>query len=260
MFQRLRKRVTYTNVALTVALIFAMTGGAYAATKYVITSTKQIKPSVLKQLTGKTGPAGAAGPAGPQGTPGPQGPAGGNGKDGANGQNGSNGESVTSTEVKITETACNKQGGSKFTVGGKETLACNGKEGKEGSPWTAGGTLPAGKSEKGVWSAALVQAFNGPSAKGSAPISFNIPLAAEPTLVYVTEEEGSHAPECPGSAAEPTAAEGFLCVYTAEQFLSTEEEAQVSKVGALVTFAAGEIAGKVAYGVTVHGTWAVTAK
>ena len=38
----------------TLALIFAMSGGAYAASHYLITSTKQIKPSVLGHLKGKT--------------------------------------------------------------------------------------------------------------------------------------------------------------------------------------------------------------
>jgi hypothetical protein len=32
--------MSYANVAATMALVFAMTGGAYAAKKYVITSTK----------------------------------------------------------------------------------------------------------------------------------------------------------------------------------------------------------------------------
>ena len=57
----IRKRVTYANVAMTLALVFAMSGGAYAS-KYLITSTKQISPKVLKTLkgaAGKTGPAGA---------------------------------------------------------------------------------------------------------------------------------------------------------------------------------------------------------
>lgn len=38
----IRKHVSYANVAATVALVFAMTGGAYAAKRYVITSMKQI--------------------------------------------------------------------------------------------------------------------------------------------------------------------------------------------------------------------------
>jgi hypothetical protein len=61
MFTRLRPRFTYANVTVTLALVFAMTGGAYAASKFIITSTKQIKPSVLSQLKGKAGPAGAGG-------------------------------------------------------------------------------------------------------------------------------------------------------------------------------------------------------
>ena len=67
-----------TAIAL-LALFFALGGTAIAAKQYLLTSTSQIKPSVLKQLHGKagqTGPAGAAGPAGPQGPGGPQGPAG----------------------------------------------------------------------------------------------------------------------------------------------------------------------------------------
>ncbi len=31
MFSRIRKRITYANLAMTLALVFAMTGGAYAA-------------------------------------------------------------------------------------------------------------------------------------------------------------------------------------------------------------------------------------
>ena len=44
----MRGRLSYANVAMTLALVFAMSGGAYAASKYVITSTKQISPKVLK--------------------------------------------------------------------------------------------------------------------------------------------------------------------------------------------------------------------
>lgn len=57
----MRRHLTYANVAATLALVFAMSGGALAASHYVITSTKQIKPSVLKELKGKPGPPGPTG-------------------------------------------------------------------------------------------------------------------------------------------------------------------------------------------------------
>ena len=91
MLSKIRKRFTYANVAMTLALVFAMTGGAYAASKYVITSTKQISPKVLKALTGKPGTKGAAGPSGatgPAGSKGETGAAGTNGKNGTNGTTG----------------------------------------------------------------------------------------------------------------------------------------------------------------------------
>jgi hypothetical protein len=53
--------------------LLAGAGGAAAANRYIITSTKQIKPSVLKQLKGHRGPrgfTGAPGPVGPQGASG----------------------------------------------------------------------------------------------------------------------------------------------------------------------------------------------
>jgi hypothetical protein len=53
-------------VALT-ALFVALGGTGYAASHYRITSTKQIKPNVLRALKGKTGKTGAAGSAGAAG-------------------------------------------------------------------------------------------------------------------------------------------------------------------------------------------------
>jgi hypothetical protein len=68
-----RKRLTYANVAATLALVLAMSGGALAASNFIITSTGQIKPSVLKKLTGKRGKTGATGKRGSQGIQGIQG-------------------------------------------------------------------------------------------------------------------------------------------------------------------------------------------
>src|SRR5690349_17298758 len=101
MFSQIRRRVTYANVAMTLAVVFAMAGGALAAgTKHhkgrkpavVITSTKQISKSVLAALkgnvgpTGPTGPAGSPGKDGAPGTPGEKGPKGDAGEKGAPGK------------------------------------------------------------------------------------------------------------------------------------------------------------------------------
>ena len=51
----MRKRLSYANVTATLALVFAMSGGAMAANSYLINSTKQINPKVLKKLTGNAG-------------------------------------------------------------------------------------------------------------------------------------------------------------------------------------------------------------
>ena len=71
MFSAIQKRLTYANVVATLALVFAMGGSAVAAKHYLVNSTKQINPKVLKKLkghNGKTGPTGPAGPAtGPAG-------------------------------------------------------------------------------------------------------------------------------------------------------------------------------------------------
>jgi hypothetical protein len=146
MLSALRKRTSYANVTSTLALFFAMSGGALAASHYLIISPKQIKPSVLKSLTGKTGPAGPAGPAGAPGaasagSQGPQGPAGAKGETEPKGEPGAKGE-----------------------------------DGKNGANGTTGftKTLPSGETETGVCSAI-------PDAEHASlltPLSFNIPLAA----------------------------------------------------------------------------------
>jgi hypothetical protein len=47
----MRRHVTYANVTATLALVFAMSGGALAAKHYLVNSTKQISPKVLGALT-----------------------------------------------------------------------------------------------------------------------------------------------------------------------------------------------------------------
>jgi hypothetical protein len=76
---KLKQHLNPATVIATLALVFAMTGGAYAANHYVITSTRQIKPRVLKKKAKakvKAGPAGPKGAPGATGRPGPPGAAG----------------------------------------------------------------------------------------------------------------------------------------------------------------------------------------
>jgi hypothetical protein len=92
----MRKHLSPAMIVSLIALFFALTGGAIAAQRFVITSTDQIKPSVLTALRGETGLRGPAGPAaagaqGPQGATGPQGPQGATGATGPQGPAGSQG-------------------------------------------------------------------------------------------------------------------------------------------------------------------------
>ena len=92
-----RRTFSYANVTATLALVLALSGGALAASHYLITSTTQISPKVLKQLAAVQGPkgskgaAGATGQSGPVGPLGPLGPAGARGPAGSEGKHGGRG-------------------------------------------------------------------------------------------------------------------------------------------------------------------------
>jgi hypothetical protein len=72
-------------VVACLALFVASTGTSIAAKHYLITSTKQIKPSVIKKLKGAKGPRGATGAQGTAGATGVQGAAGATGAQGSSG-------------------------------------------------------------------------------------------------------------------------------------------------------------------------------
>lgn len=271
MYRALRKRFTPSTLIATLALVFAMSGGAYAAGKYLITSTKQISPKVLKSLTGKAGPAGKDGTNGTNGAAGAQGPAGAKGENGAPGTNGTNGKdgvSVTSTVLAAKNANC-KEGGSEFKAGASTTFACNGKEGKEGT--FGGQTLPSGKTLRGVWALAgyAQEAFPKPKfGSAYASATFSLPVEGEikeAQAEYIpAETEPVNDPEgCEGSYAEPKAAPGYLCVFAhleenviqqhaeAISISSSGEPLNVGLVVKMFGAAEGRFQG--------YGTWAVTA-
>src|SRR5207253_9052261 len=154
-----RTHLTYANVTATLALFFAMSGGALAAKHYLINSTKQISPKVLKALKGNTGKPGAPGKEGLQGNEGPQGKEGKDGPQGKEGKEGPQGQE------------------------GKE-----GPQGKEGGPAVV---LAKGQTEVGVWGAwgtAAEAGFLGDS------VNFRVPLSGALNSSHVHFIEAGGAP------------------------------------------------------------------
>jgi hypothetical protein len=205
----MHRRFNYANVAATLALVFSMSGGAMAASHYLITSTKQIKPSVLRQMRGKRGAAGARGVTGPQG---PQG--------------------------------------------------TSGKEGQQGPAGPFPATLATGQTLTGVYNLeGTNSATSGPSYAGSA-ISFQFRLAAAP-IAHFIPANGTPPAQCPGSAKNPQAQSGNLCIYEDESKeaagVSVFNPSEVKKEGASPFGAALSLESTTKSGGFYSlGTWAVT--
>jgi Collagen triple helix repeat (20 copies) len=269
MFSTLRTRFGIPGVISVVALVFAMLGGAYAAS-----SNSGGKATASK--AGKRGPrgpkgaTGPAGPAGPQGSAGAKGDAGASGKDGAPGANGSPGAPGKNVAVSATAPGC-AEGGITVGVAGEPATnqeVCNGEEGAAGVIHP-GETLQSGASETGTW------AWFWPveeAATAYTQISFPIPLAVALDaghVVYVDPFNNPDPTHCAGSASSPSAAEGYLCVYqkgsiggefkligdpSTQNFASGDPEPGASVAGAVLGLAVevGFASGK------AYGTWAVT--
>jgi Collagen triple helix repeat (20 copies) len=233
MFSMMRRRFSVAGLIATLALVFAMTGGAWAG-KYLITSTKQISPSVLKKLKGKRGPTGPTGPAGASGLNGTNGPAGPAGPEGPTGPKGEKGEPGTfDPDVLLPK---------------EETLT--------GTWGTSGG-------ESDISMVAITFAAHVSPAPTIYYLNrFGEGFAISPTGETETISEEEFEEACPGSASAPTADPGFLCLYetkgenTTFLYLILEELSEElsfsSESGAVLPF----ITGSLGYS---FGTWAVTA-
>jgi hypothetical protein len=172
MFSLLRNRFGIPGVIATIALVFAMLGGAYAASKGLTAKEKKEVKAIAKKFQG-TGPAGPAGAKGDTGAP---------GKDGTGATGTTFSGSKTIPPVTCTE------GGIEVKSGSPAVLVCNGKE---GSPWTAGGTLPQGATLTGGFTAP-----DGGEVTRFVPISFGIRLANPPTPVVVKPGEDKSPEGC----------------------------------------------------------------
>jgi hypothetical protein len=197
------------------ALVLALTGAAIAAGALSGKQKKEVE-KIAKKFAGKPGPAGANGAAGPQGPAGSAGAAGATGPQGATGPTGKEGSQ-------------GKQGPTGPT-GSAGATGPEGPEGPEGSPWTAGGTLPSGETETGTWLTELAEEENEVQ---QFEISFPIPVAGSVQPIMVPKEavlneevpEGCTVAGVEGSAENPIAAPGNLCMYEGKATTLSFEEA-----------------------------------
>ena len=246
MYRRFQDRFGTAGVIIAViALVAALSGTALAAKGALTGKQKKEVEKIAKKYAGKAGAPGSAGANGTNGTngkdgaegkEGPQGKAGEDGTDGTNGTNGAAGKGVEKSTIPPgpTDTACDEQGGAIYEVegSGEEVTIC---DGKEGSPWTAGGTLPAGAVETGSWAFTRpVEKINvdvggveeeitiGDSISITVPISFAVPLGAGLNSAHVHfEGEAGFSTFCDGTASSPTALNsGELCVYRSPEILA----------------------------------------
>ncbi|HWM62728.1 MAG TPA: hypothetical protein VNP96_01910 [Solirubrobacterales bacterium] len=252
MFSSFRNRFGIPGVISVIALVFAMFGGAYAASN----SGEDQKASASAKAKqgprgprGKTGPAGPAGPQGPAGAPGAKGdtgPAGANGKDGTNGTNGTTGTNGTNGKTVLSGTAIptgalgtdgdfyietdeQKIYGPKANGVWPAGVNLKGANGTNGQPWTPDNELPAGATVTGAWSFGTLP--SPPAEPLYVPISFPVPLGAEldeahvhyinPAGKEVVFGEEFTPTDCGSgigagvNAANPQAKPGHLCVYAA---------------------------------------------
>ena len=140
-----RRSLSYANVVATLALVLSMSGGAWAASHYLINSTNQINPKVLKALksatgstvgaagavagtpgaageTGAKGEAGATGPKGESGTPGTKGEKGEKGERGERGEKGEKGEAGTAGDAGSAAAYAHVAAGGKVETGENKNI------------------------------------------------------------------------------------------------------------------------------------------
>jgi len=227
MFSVLKNRFGVPGVLAALLLVLAMFGGAYAASSSLTGKQKREVAKIAKKF------AGAPGVTGPQGPVGPTGLAGATGQGGATGATGATGPT--------------------------------GPTGQTGSCCTA--TLGSGKTETGGYAALMVPEKFG-EGEAVVSLSFPIPLSAEldgSHVHFMTTPNPSDS-NCSGTAAEPKAAAGHLCVYpfVAGSFFPAPQINQIFKLGsgeegASISGASLKLQNETALYKTFKGSFAVTA-
>jgi hypothetical protein len=223
MFSVFKNRFGVPGIVSVVALVFAMVGGAYAASGGLSGKQKKEVKSIAKSFQG-TGPAGANGTNGANGAPGAKGE---KGDAGNAGGAGAAGTSATTTSFGGEQHGC-KEGGIEVKTASPAAYVCNGVKGTNGTFGTE--PLLQGQSLMGTWATS-----GGPTSADEengdysmVPISFPIAVSPVPTALVQLESasplgikvesenwglEAEFAEHCPGTVAAPEAEPGFLCVY-----------------------------------------------
>lgn len=217
-------RVSPAMVIAMLALFVALTGTAVATTSALITG-KQIKNSSITGLDVKN-------------------------------------KSLTPKDFRGSVRGPRGLRGPAGAAGAPGAQGAPGTPGAQGPPGPFTDTLPAGKSQKGAWSA--VENATAASQATAGAISFNFPLTAKPTP-HLIPPGGVVPAGCGGTATDPAADPGHLCVFegfksnaTFAGFYDSSSSAgfvgQTNKQGTLLVYnsAAGGL-------LQAFGTWAVTA-
>lgn len=237
MYARLREQFSTAALILSaLALVFALVGGAYAASQ--ASKSKTVVKRGPQGKRGKPGPPGPKGDAGAPGAPGAKGdigPAGPKGDKGDKGDKGEQGiQGIAGKSVKVVPIAaggpdCKERGGAfvEEEDGSPKAEVCNGEKGPKGDkgdkgePWTVGNVLPPGAEERGVWS------FNGTPGEteggGDAlvPISFGIPLSTglfggEVHISTPSQTDADFSTFCEGVSTEgKVKVNGHMCLWVA---------------------------------------------
>ena len=161
---------------------------------------------------------------------------------------------VTAAKVKKHSLLANDFKSGQLPSGERGPAGPRGEPGERGEPGPLATVLPSGKTLTGIYAA------QGKYVNGFQPflqtISFQPPLNSAPKLNLLEVGDGPTA-ACPGSAKEPQAAPGNLCVYEALNTSGSELAIEKSIVGAKrgVALIAAIPTGE---NFSFQGSWAVT--
>ncbi len=271
MYRRFHDRFGTAGLVVAVVALIAAIGGTAIAAGGLTGKQKKEVTKIAKKFQG-TGPAGTQGAPGTPGT---------NGKDGTNGAAGEAGEKGAKGDTGATgPTGPTGNTGATGATGAAGATGATGPTGPTGPAGPFVDQVPSGESLKGLWSTptsannATGISDEGQSTQVWSSNSLAFPVVPAPDLVIPAAgafievgpagikgflSEAEYLTRCPGTAANPEAEPGYLCVY-----ITSEVEAEidpfsieVSSLGFTLKYSLPKPHNNVA---RAYGTWAVTAE